>query len=184
MLLALIQLSGSFVQPVAVIMQNVSRIQGARPVLERLTGLGERQPSSFEGTETPAYEERIRLQDVSFGYTQEQPVLENVSLDFEKSKKYAIIGASGSGKSTLIKLLTANYGGYAGQITIDGKELRSVQLDALLSKISVIHQSVYMFDETIEDNISLHRHYSSEEWERAAGVSGVDRFIPQMASGG
>jgi len=179
-LLALIQLSGSFVQPVAVIIQNLSIMQGAKPVVERIINLGEKQPSAFSGTEMPVYQENIEFRDVSFGYKPEQPVLKKVSLTFEKNKKYAIIGASGSGKSTLIKLLSANYGGYTGQITMDGKDIRSVQLDELLAKTSVIHQNVYMFDETIEENITLHHPYSLDEWERAIKVSGVARFLPQM----
>ena len=179
-LLALIQLSGSFVQPVAVIIQNLSIMQGAKPVVERIINLGEKQPSAFSGTEMPVYQENIEFRDVSFGYKPEQPVLKKVSLTFEKNKKYAIIGASGSGKSTLIKLLSANYGGYTGQITMDGKDIRSVQLDELLAKISVIHQNVYMFDETIEENITLHHPYSLDEWEKAIEVSGVGRFLPQM----
>ena len=179
-LLALIQLSGSFVQPVAVIIQNLSIMQGAKPVVERIINLGEKQPSAFSGTEMPVYQENIEFRDVSFGYKPEQPVLKKVSLTFEKNKKYAIIGASGSGKSTLIKLLSANYGGYTGQITMDGKDIRSVQLDELLAKTSVIHQNVYMFDETIEENITLHHPYSLDEWEKAIEVSGVGRFLPQM----
>jgi len=182
-LLALIQLAGTFVQPVAVIMQNIPQIQGTKPVIDRVINLGKKQPSAFNGTDIPVYQKNIELHDVSFGYKPGQPVLNEVSLAFEKNKKYAIIGASGSGKSTLIKLLSANYGGYTGRITMDGKDIRSLQLDELLAKISIIHQNVYMFDETIEDNITLHRSYSRDEWERAVTVSGVGRFLPQMKDG-
>ena len=182
-LLALIQLSGTFVQPVAVIMQSMSQIQGAKPVIDRVLSLGQKQPSAFNGTETPVYHENIELREVSFGYKPEQLVLNEVSLTFEKNKKYAIIGASGSGKSTLIKLLSANHGGYTGRIAMDGKDIRSAQLDELLAKISVIHQNVYMFDESIEENITLHRTFSQEEWVRAITVSGVGLFLPQMENG-
>ena len=182
-LLALIQLSGTFVQPVAVIMQSMSQIQGAKPVIDRVLSLGQKQPSAFNGTETPVYHENIEFRDVSFGYKPEQLVLNEISLTFEKNKKYAIIGASGSGKSTLIKLLSANHGGYTGRIAIDGKDIRSAQLDELLAKISVIHQNVYMFDESIEENITLHRTFSQEEWVRAITVSGVGLFLPQMENG-
>jgi len=182
-LLALIQLAGTFVQPVAVIMQNIPQIQGAKPVVDRVINLGKKPSSAFNGRDIPVYQKNIELHDVSFGYKPGQPVLNEVNLTFEKNKKYAIIGASGSGKSTLIKLLSANYGGYTGRITMDGKDIRSLQLDELLAKISIIHQNVYMFDETIEDNITLHRSYSRDEWERAVTVSGVGRFLPQMENG-
>jgi len=79
-LLALIQLSGSFVQPVAVIMQSMSIIQGVKPVVERVLSLGQKQPSAFSGTQIPVYQENIELRDVSFGYKPEQMVLNEVSL--------------------------------------------------------------------------------------------------------
>jgi ABC-type multidrug transport system fused ATPase/permease subunit len=66
---------------------------------------------------------------------------------------------------------------------MDGRELHELDIDQLLSHVSVIHQGVYMFDETIRDNIDLHRTYSEDEWDRALRLSGVNKFLPQMEHG-
>ncbi|RDB60872.1 ABC transporter ATP-binding protein [Gordonibacter sp. 28C] len=182
-LLAILQLSGCLVQPVAVIMQNAPKIQGAKPVLDRIRELSTDQPSAFQGSVEPVFEHRIEFEGVGFGYLPGRSVLDDCNVVFEKGKKYALVGGSGCGKTTLIKLLSAGYGSYAGSISVDGKELRSLDVDKLLALVSVIHQDVYMFDETIKENIDLHRDYREDEWERALSISGVDRFLAQTESG-
>lgn len=182
-LLAILQLSGAFVQPVAVIMQCIPKIQGAQPVLERLKELASPTPSAFAGTAEPVYEEEIRFEDLCFGYPEGQPVLTGLDLTIKKGRKYALVGESGCGKSTLIRLLGAEYSDYSGAIRIDGNEFHDLDIDRLLTKMSTIHQGVYVFDETIRYNIGLGRAYTEEEWGRALGISGVDRFLGQIERG-
>ncbi|MCL1919226.1 MAG: ABC transporter ATP-binding protein/permease [Peptococcaceae bacterium] len=182
-LLAVLQLSGTFVGPVAVIMQSAPSIMGARSVMERIRDISAEQPSAFQGTKEPVFTDAIRFEDVSFGYKSGPQVLDNLNATLAKNKKYAIIGGSGSGKTTLVKLLCANYSGYTGAISVDGIELRQLDIDKLLAQISFIHQNVYMFDESIQDNIDLHRQYTEAEWQRALAASGVDRFLGQMEKG-
>lgn len=182
-LLAILQLSGCLVQPVAVVMQNAPKIQGAKPVLDRIRDLSADQPSAFQGSIEPTFEHRIEFEGVRFGYLPGHPVLDGCNATFEKGKKYALVGGSGCGKTTLVKLLSAGYGTYTGSISVDGAELRSLDVDKLLALIAVIHQDVYMFDETIQENIDLHRDYREDEWERALRLSGVDRFLAQTESG-
>ncbi|MFV0393209.1 MAG: ABC transporter transmembrane domain-containing protein, partial [Coprobacillaceae bacterium] len=102
-LLGVLGLSGSFVQPVAVIMQSLPTIEGAKPVLQRLQEFSKKPTSSFQGTNEPEFNEEISCKNVSFGYISEQNIIHNLNMKIKKNKKYAIIGASGSGKSTLIK---------------------------------------------------------------------------------
>lgn len=182
-MLGILELSGSFVQPVAVIMQNIPLIRGVQPVLERLQHLSTEQPSAFQGKEEPRFDRAIQFDTVSFGYKSEQMVLDSLDVTLQKNRKYAVTGPSGSGKTTLVKLLGAGYSGYTGNITVDGKELHELDIDRLLGQISLIHQNVFMFDETIRDNISLHREYSDLQWHSALATSGVDRFLPQMENG-
>lgn len=182
-MLGIVQLSASFTQPVAIIMRSIPQIQGAKPVLERIRTLSEKQPSAFTGTAQPRFRERIAFEGVSFGYTPERTIISDLTFTLEKNRKYALTGESGSGKTTLVRLLGAGYSGYTGRITVDGLELRELAIDKLLAKISVIHQNVYMFDETIRENIGLHRPYSEEEWHQALRVSGVEKFIGRVAGG-
>lgn len=182
-MLGIVQLSGSFTQPVAIIMQSIPRIKGAKPVGQRLQALGEKQPSAFAGSRPAAFRESIAFENVSFGYAPGQPVLRDLSVVLEKNKKYALTGASGSGKTTLVRLLGAGFSGYTGEIRMDGLELHELDIANLLAKISVIHQNVHMFDESIRENISLHRDYPEQAWQSALATSGVEKFLPQMPEG-
>lgn len=182
-LLAILQLSGTFVQPVAIIMQCIPKIQGAQPVLDRLEALSVPVPSGFVGTIKPAFEKEIHFEDLGFSYAEDHPVLDGLDLTIEKGKKYVLAGESGCGKSTLTSLLGAEHSNYTGSIRFDGNELRSLDIDQLLAKISTIHQGVFMFDETIKYNIDLGRSYPEEKWKRALSISGVDKFLPQMEQG-
>lgn len=182
-LLAILQLSGAFVQPVAVIMQCIPRIQGAMPVLDRLEDLSASAPSAFPGTIEPTFEKDIRFENLGFAYSEDQPVLSHLDLTLEKGKKYALVGESGCGKSTLASLLAAEHGAYAGAIRMDGNELRELDIEQLLGKLSIIHQNVYLFDESIEYNIALGRTYPEEEWRKALETSGVAKFLGQTENG-
>lgn len=182
-LLAILQLSGTFVQPVAVIMQCIPRIQSAIPVLNRLQELGSCPTSAFIGTIEPKFEQDIRFENLGFAYSEGQPVLSHLNLTLEKGKKYALVGESGCGKSTLVSLLGAEHGSYTGNILIDGVELRKLDADRLLAKMSTIHQDVFLFDETIEHNIALGKTHSEDEWREALETSGVAKFLEQTDAG-
>ena len=182
-LIAILQLSGAFVQPVAVIMQCIPMIQGARPVLDRLKELGASAPSSFTGTAKPTFEEKIHFESIGFGYLEQQPVLSELDLTIHKGKKYVLVGESGCGKSTLVSLLSGEHSNYSGALYLDENELHDLDIDQLLTKMSTIHQAVYMFDETIKYNIDLGRQYSEEKWNRALSISGVDKYLDQTEQG-
>lgn len=182
-LLAILQLSGTFVQPVAGIMQCVPQIQGAMPVLAKLKELGSPQPSAFSGTKAVRFEEDVRFENVCFSYAEAQPVISQLDLVLEKGKKYALVGESGCGKSTLASLLAAEHGSYDGAIRVDGSELRELDVDLLLSKMSTIHQDVYLFDDTVEYNIALGRTYPEDRWHKALETSGVAKFLDQTKEG-
>lgn len=182
-LLAILQLAGAFVQPVAVIMQSIPQIQGAQPVLDRLEHLSFPSPSRFTGTNEPIFDKDIHFENLSFGYSKDQPVLTELNLTIEKGKKYVLTGESGCGKSTLIRLLGAEQSDYSGAIRVDGTELHDLDIDQLLTKMSTIHQGVYIFDETIKYNIDLGRSYSEEKWSKALSISGVDKFLDQTECG-
>ena len=86
--------------------------------------------------------EAISIEDVTFGYEPDQPVLEHINIRLEAGKKYALVGPSGSGKSTLLNLLMGACDDYSGHIFVDGKELREVDANSLYDVISLIDQNV------------------------------------------
>ncbi len=182
-LLALIQLSSSFVNPLMLVMDGMPKVQGIKPVLSRLEAFSQYQDTSFAGTQTPKFDKSIRFDNVSFSYDDGSPVLKGVTFTLQKKKKYAIVGHSGSGKSTLIKLLTGTYADYDGQIFIDSDEMKALDIQKLRSMMAVIHQNVYMFSSSIKDNISLHQQYDKDEMQSVLDLSGVNLFLKDIPNG-
>jgi ABC-type bacteriocin/lantibiotic exporter with double-glycine peptidase domain len=165
------------------IMDGMPKVQGIKPILNRLEGIIDYKDTSFAGTKMPTFNKNIRLNNVEFSYNEDRPVLKDMSLELQKNKKYAVVGHSGSGKSTLIRLLTGTYAGFDGEISYDGQELRTLDIQKLHSLISVIHQNVYMFSGSIRENICLHRSFSDDELKEALMLSGVKLFLDAMPDG-
>lgn len=187
-LLALIQLSGTFVTPVVILMQNIPKIQGIKPVMEHLAELmdisrNEGEDSSRQEYEMQGLQDAIRCTDLTFSYADDQKVLEHEDFLFEAGKKYAVVGQSGCGKSTLIKLLTGYFRDFQGQIEIDEHSLKEMSQEEINRRIAVIHQNVFLFDTDIRDNICLGRQYSDEEIHKALMESGMEDFLAGMEGG-
>ena len=131
-----------------------------------------------DGIPTPhTLQDSITLQNLNFSYSQEIPVLQNITYCFEAGKKYAIVGNSGSGKSTLLELLQGGYTGYQGQIRYDGRELRSFRPDSLYNLISVIRQNVFLFNSSILDNITMFRDFPEEKTALAVRRAGLESLL-------
>ncbi len=182
-MLALTQLSGTFVSPVMVLMQNIPKIKSVGPIMRRMDNLADYEDVSFTGTAQPSFGEQIAVRDLSFTYDADQPVLVNTNLVIHKNKKYAVVGESGCGKTTLIKLLAGSYSVYEGKITYDHTDLHDLDIEKLQQMASVIQQNIYMFDDSIRQNICLFETFSERELEEALTTSGVSRFLERMPGG-
>ncbi|HIU75988.1 MAG TPA: ABC transporter ATP-binding protein [Candidatus Pelethocola excrementipullorum] len=188
-LLALIQLSGTFVTPVVLLMQNLPKITGIKPVVEHFNSISlpsiemdaiHNQDALPENT---GFHQELRCKELSFSYEEHAQVLENLNLTIEAGKKYALLGENGGGKSTLVRLLTGYTTDYDGEITLDHQEIRNIPLDHLNSMISVIHQNIFLFDTDIYENICLGRTYTDQELQQALELSGTAQFLPQLEQG-
>lgn len=176
-LVGLVQVSGTIVMPIQALSQNIPKIKGCKPIIERLNGFIDYHDSTFTGTIPPSFSTKLAVNNLRFGYSDEQETIKGVTFTFEKGKKYAIVGKSGCGKTTLINLLTGYYSGFDGQILYDGVDMRELDIDKLNEMSSVIHQNVYMFDESINDNICLHKSIKAANLKRALEMSGVYMFL-------
>lgn len=122
----------------------------------------------------------IRFEDVSFSYKEEEKILNKINLNINAGEKIAIIGANGSGKSTLINLLLRFYKPQEGKILIDGIDINNIRLRDYRSLISVVSQDLYLFNTTIENNISTGSKADSSIISKAAVRSGAFDFIKDM----
>ena len=126
----------------------------------------------------------IEFRNVSFAYGQSPPLLRGVSFTTEPGTTLALVGPSGSGKTTLINLVPRFYDVSAGQVVVDGHDVRDVQLESLRSQIGMVMQETFLFNMTIRENISYGRpDASQEEIEDAARAAAAHEFITELEHG-
>ncbi len=171
--IVMINLCGQLLGPIGSLPQCIASWKAARGLVVKMAQIGEENAANTGEAIPPVLENAITMENLTFGYEENKPVLKNISLRLEAYKKYAIVGASGSGKSTLLNLLMGNYPDYAGSIQIDGQELKNVHPDSLYDLMSLIGQNVFLFDTTIRENITMFRDFPDEAVDSAAARSGL-----------
>lgn len=178
-LVGLVQVSGTIVMPIQILSQNIPKIGGSKPIAQRLNSFINYHDSTFIGTVTPTFHDDITVRNLRFGYgeNEKDEAIKGINFTFERGKKYAIVGKSGCGKTTLINLLTGYYAGFKGEILYDGTDMQKLDIEKLNEMSSVIHQNVYMFDESIKDNICLHKTTSQSDLQKSLNMSGVEMFL-------
>ena len=126
----------------------------------------------------------ISLKDVRFSYEKNEEVLKGVNLDINSGETIAIVGATGAGKSTIINLLNRFYDIDSGEIAIDGTDIQKFSLNSLREQIAVVLQDVFLFADTILNNITLNNPIISEaDVIAAAKAIGIHDFISSLPNG-
>jgi ATP-binding cassette subfamily B protein len=127
---------------------------------------------------------KLELENVTFGYVKDKPVLNNVTFTVQPGEKIAILGATGSGKSSLIYLIPRFYDIQAGNIKIDGTDIHEFKLASLRRQIGVVLQDVFLFSGTIRENIAFGKPDASmDEIVQAAKSARIHGFIESLPSG-
>jgi ATP-binding cassette subfamily B protein len=126
----------------------------------------------------------VRFENVSFEYLPGVPVLKNVSFDIAPYSTVAVVGATGAGKSTLVNLLLRFYDATSGRITIDGVDLRELDLDALRSSVGLVLQEDFLFAGTVHENLVMEREsVTDESLELALEASRAEMVIDRLPGG-
>jgi len=126
----------------------------------------------------------IKFKNISFYYEKGNPIIENLSLHIKKGERIAIVGPTGAGKSTLIKLILRFFECQNGQILIDGIKINKFSLKNLRSQISLVSQDIFLFADSVYNNISLfNKEISVKEVEKAAKEIGILSFIKSLPGG-
>ena len=143
------------------------------PVLERDDAV---ELGRAEGT--------VHFENVSFSYDQQAPALRNVDITAKRNQVIAILGAPGSGKSTIVNLLPRFYDAQEGRITIDGRDIREFTLESLRRNVGIVQQDVFLFSDTIRDNIAYGaRDATHDDVVRAAKVAQLHDHIMSLPDG-
>lgn len=128
--------------------------------------------------------ENLNVSDLSFNYDEQTEVLRDIKMHAEKGEIIGIVGESGCGKSTFLKLLLRFWQKNGGEIAYNGIDIDKVNSDNLLDNVTMVSQTTYLFDETIEDNLRIaNPNASQEELEAACRLASVHDFIMTLPNG-
>lgn len=152
---------------------------------DRVLNLLSEKPAVAEITDGEQIEYRnLNVTDLSFSYDGKSDVLKDIKMHAEKGEIIGIVGESGCGKSTFLKLLLRFWEKDGGEIAYNGTDVDKINTDSLLDNVTMVSQSTYLFDETIEDNLRIANPTASqEELERACRLASVHDFIMTLPEG-
>ncbi len=130
------------------------------------------------------FKEEIRFEEVGFHYEDdERQILREINLDFRKNGKYLVVGPSGGGKSTMLRLFRKYVNPTQGKILIDGHNLMDVKKEDYFGLIANIEQQVFLFEDTIRNNITLYKELEENEIQKAIKDAGLKEFIEGLPQG-
>jgi ABC-type multidrug transport system fused ATPase/permease subunit len=187
-LFAFIGLLSNFFDPVQQLSQFYQTLLAATAALDKIVEVLHTEPamSDASGAEPlPEIVGRVEFRDVRFAYARGAgEVLHGVSFTAEPGQTVALVGHTGAGKSTIVKLLARFYDPTAGEVLIDGRDLRDVTAESLRSQLGIVPQESFLFSGTVRENIAFGRPDAPlEDVVAAAEAVGADAFIRALPDG-
>ncbi len=174
----------SLYQPVKRLSQINNDIQRGLAGVKRVFELMDTKPEIIEHTEAVTLgrmQEGVQFHNVSFGYTPERLVLQEVSFSAKLGEIVAIVGSSGAGKTTLVNLLPRFYDPAGGVITIDGIDIRRVTIRSLREQMGIVTQDTILFDDTVFNNIAYgQRGVTRGQVVEASRIANAEEFIEAL----
>ena len=183
---AFITYSSYVTGPISAILNIGYLLSGIIPSTKRYYAFMDLEEETDNGETADLCPDDLKLEQVSFAYEKlayekEKYVLKDVDILFAKGSKTAIIGRNGSGKTTIINLLTRMYEPISGKILLGAEKISELSLSAYRNIISVVSQQIYLFNDTIRNNICLYKQVDEARIEAACKDSGLEDFIKEVS---
>jgi len=175
-----------FFRPIRMIADRYNTLQMGIVSTSRIINLLDNQEDvSEDGNSDPGkISGDIRFKHVWFAYKDEDFVLKNISFHLKPGQTFALVGATGSGKSSIVNLINRFYDVVQGEIEVDGKSIREFKVAALRRNIGMVLQDVFLFSDTIRNNIALNDPAVTDDMIlRAAELVGAKKFIERLPGG-
>lgn len=180
--LFMFQLSNNSVWSIVRVLPLLNELKSSANIYNRITQSSEDESLVTTGDKEFSFDSLLEVKDLHFSYDGKE-VFSGVSFNIEQGKKYLIKGASGAGKSTLIKLLSKIYDDYQGSILADGVDYKEINEDSLNERVSFIYQDVFLFEDTIANNITLYKEYEEDKIYQAIDSAGLRDLLGKKADG-
>lgn len=175
------------ISPISVGTGNYNELKQAEASVDRVFELLHIPQTIIErpdAIELPPISGRVKYDRVSFGYTEDKPILKEFDLDVREGETIAFVGTSGAGKSTILSLLNRFHDVSSGSISIDGIDIRDVTLQTLRHQIGIVPQETVLFSGTIAQNIAFGQaEFDIQAVENAAKTANAHQFISQLSQG-
>lgn len=173
-LILFVQLMNYVISPLASVPMILSKRQAALPLFKRIEELVKSE--EVQNKENLCFNNTIEISNLKFSYD-EKDILKNINLNIQKNKSYAIVGTSGSGKTTLLNLLSGRNKNYIGEIKYDLLELKEINLSSLYDHLSYVEQNIFVFDDTIANNVTLYSKVDEEIYNDVIKKSCLDKLL-------
>ena len=181
-----IQLSQNLFRPLRQIADKFNTLQMGMVAADRVFEiLDKKKPTKNRSIEiTDNLKGEISIKNLSFSYVNGQEILKNININIRAGQKIALVGSTGSGKTTLINLILLLYEYEKGDIKIDRISIKNVSKNSLRSQIAIVSQDVFLFADTIFNNVTLFNpDISFDDLEKAANLIGIQKFIKKLPNG-
>lgn len=168
--------------PVMQATEWVPKILSTKGIFSKLDKMLENEENHSETIDMDGFNHSITFEDVSFSYGDHE-VLSRVNFKMKQGRKYLILGPSGGGKSTVLKLIRKYFNPTDGQITLDEQDIKNITKETYFHHLANIEQHVFIFEDTIKNNLCLYKDYSDEEIRLAIKRAGLNDFIENHPEG-
>lgn len=172
-----VQLMNYILNPISQVPLLWSNRKAAIALMEKLSDALSENVREEGREKLNGFSEKIEVKDLTYGYEPESPVLKDLDVQFDAGKSYAIVGGSGSGKSTLLNLLMRSSSNYQGEICIDGVSIKNIESESLYQLMTSVQQNVFVFNDTIRNNVTMFHEFPDKEVTLALERSGLSEFI-------
>lgn len=174
-----VQLMNYIINPIQQLSEQLAQLKAAKELVQQMHEITEPEDVRADRQTISSFNDKIELNQLSFGYGAEtdKDALSDLNAVIRKNEAVAIVGGSGSGKSTILNLLLGTYPNYRGSLKFDEIEIRDLSAESINYLFALIQQDVFIFDKSIEENISLFKQFPREELDHAIERSGLADLI-------
>lgn len=172
-----VQMMNSILGPLIQVPTLISKRRACIPLFEKIANIIS-ENTNVDNKEKVSFENEINLKEIHY-QIDDKVILDNINYKFEKNKAYAIVGTSGSGKTTLMNILSGKIQSYNGTVLYDELNTKNCSIDSLFEINSIVEQNVFVFDDTIKNNITMYSNFDNQVLNEIINKTGLSELIKE-----